>query len=64
MFAPHRHSNVAQYTVIPVIVLPQAEELVDDRLLLSTAIGFGYVSWVFQHGKSVEVGAKAEGYYK
>ena len=64
MFAPHWHSNVAQYTVIPVIVLPQAEKLVDDRLLLSTAIGFGYVSRIFQHGKSVEVGAKAKGDYE
>lgn len=62
MLASYGLPNHAHDAKSLIVKFPQADQLVDDRLLLGATSKLWYVAWIFKYRISVEVGAKAISY--
>ena len=60
VLAPQRSPNHARYTKVRLVVLPLADQLVDDGFLLSDAVELGHEARVVNHGPGVEEAGKRE----
>jgi hypothetical protein len=58
VLAPQWHTNHARNAKVLVIELPQAQELINDSLLLGQAAKFGNIARFIKHGTEIEVSTK------
>jgi len=64
MLASQRHANHAGNAEILLIKLPQAEQFIDNNLLLREAAEFRYKARLVEHCAEIEVPAKSVEYAK
>jgi hypothetical protein len=64
MLASQRHSNHARNAEVLLIKLPQAQQLIDDNLLLSEAAEFGHKPRLIEHRAEIEIPAEGIKYSK
>jgi hypothetical protein len=60
MLAPQGHSDHARDTEILIIKFPNAQQLIDDCLLLRETTKFGDVARLIKHGTEIEVAAESK----
>jgi hypothetical protein len=60
MLASQRRADHARNTEMRLVILPLADQLIDDGLLLGNAVEFRYKARVIDHGPDVEESCKAE----
>ena len=58
MFATQRPPDHAIHTEVLIVKLPQAHQIVDDRLLLSPTSEFRYIARILNHTDRIEPRAK------
>ena len=61
MLASQRLSYHAGDAKVLVIKLPQAQEVINNSLLLVPTGQFRYISWIFDHAVNIEICAEAVG---
>jgi hypothetical protein len=62
MLASQRHSNHARNAEVLLIKLPQAQQLIDDSLLLRETAEFGHKPRLIEHRAEIEIPAEGVKY--
>lgn len=60
VLTPERRADHASNTEVRLVELPEADEIINDSLLLRNAIQFRHEAWIVYDACCVEIGGEAE----